>query len=196
MTFGASAAHAAVTISIKQNGSSVVAVASGTLDLTGMTLMDFSAHIQAYVQADRPAVMFGIQPSANLVALYNGFTSTPSGFGTGPMIFPSTTSGTIFGVTNDTAGVAGPAIAFGQAFASGGTISSTNVWTSKTLTSLGLVEGQYVWTLSNDTIAVTVGNPPVVPAVPEPATWATMLIGFGAIGGAMRRRTVARVRFV
>ncbi len=27
-----------------------------------------------------------------------------------------------------------------------------------------------------------------VPAVPEPATWAMMLIGFGAIGGAMRRK--------
>jgi hypothetical protein len=26
------------------------------------------------------------------------------------------------------------------------------------------------------------------PAVPEPRTWATMLLGFGAIGGAMRRR--------
>ncbi len=31
--------------------------------------------------------------------------------------------------------------------------------------------------------------PPVVDgAVPEPATWATMILGFGAIGGAMRRR--------
>ncbi len=33
-------------------------------------------------------------------------------------------------------------------------------------------------------------------AVPEPATWAMMLVGFGAIGGAMRRRnTTARVKF-
>lgn len=29
-------------------------------------------------------------------------------------------------------------------------------------------------------------------AVPEPATWATMLLGFGLIGGAMRRRQKAR----
>jgi hypothetical protein len=28
-------------------------------------------------------------------------------------------------------------------------------------------------------------------AVPEPATWALMILGFGAIGGAMRRRTAA-----
>jgi hypothetical protein len=25
-------------------------------------------------------------------------------------------------------------------------------------------------------------------AVPEPATWAMMLVGFGVVGGAMRRR--------
>ncbi|WP_240047704.1 PEPxxWA-CTERM sorting domain-containing protein [Sphingomonas panacisoli] len=35
------------------------------------------------------------------------------------------------------------------------------------------------------------------PAVPEPATWAMMLIGFGAVGGALRRRKaqVAAVSF-
>lgn len=35
------------------------------------------------------------------------------------------------------------------------------------------------------------------PAVPEPSTWAMMLIGFGAVGGAMRRKrsSVSRVRF-
>jgi hypothetical protein len=33
--------------------------------------------------------------------------------------------------------------------------------------------------------------------VPEPATWAMMLIGFGAIGGALRRRqkVAGRIRF-
>ncbi len=32
-------------------------------------------------------------------------------------------------------------------------------------------------------------------AVPEPATWATMMLGFGMIGLALRRRPVRRVRF-
>ena len=35
----------------------------------------------------------------------------------------------------------------------------------------------------------------VLPGVPEPATWALMILGFGAVGGAMRRRTRASVRF-
>ncbi len=34
-----------------------------------------------------------------------------------------------------------------------------------------------------------------VAAVPEPATWAMMLIGFGMIGGTMRKRTRAKVSF-
>lgn len=32
-------------------------------------------------------------------------------------------------------------------------------------------------------------------AVPEPATWALMIVGFGAVGGAMRRKRSATVRF-
>lgn len=32
-------------------------------------------------------------------------------------------------------------------------------------------------------------------AVPEPGAWATMLLGFGLIGGAMRRRQKARMKF-
>lgn len=32
------------------------------------------------------------------------------------------------------------------------------------------------------------GNPPPVGAIPEPTTWALMILGFGGIGGVMRRR--------
>jgi hypothetical protein len=32
-------------------------------------------------------------------------------------------------------------------------------------------------------------------AVPEPATWAMMIMGFGLVGGAMRRRQNVRVSF-
>jgi len=37
---------------------------------------------------------------------------------------------------------------------------------------------------------------PVIPAVPEPVTWAMMVLGFGVVGGAMRRRkAVVRVSY-
>ena len=34
-----------------------------------------------------------------------------------------------------------------------------------------------------------------VPAVPEPATWALMILGFGVVGSALRRRRRTQVRF-
>lgn len=46
--------------------------------------------------------------------------------------------------------------------------------------------------LDNIVLDVT---PSATPAVPEPATWAMMLMGFGAIGASMRRKQPQRVRF-
>ena len=47
------------------------------------------------------------------------------------------------------------------------------------------------WTFENSGGAITV--PSVRGAVPEPATWAMMLLGFGGIGAAMRRRRATTV---
>lgn len=41
----------------------------------------------------------------------------------------------------------------------------------------------------------TVSTPNAAAAVPEPATWLTMILGFAVLGGAMRRRQSANVRF-
>ncbi len=71
----------------------------------------------------------------------------------------------------------------GEAFADGGAFalaSGSNVG----------IDGRYVFNVRNG--AVTPGNS----GVPEPATWALMSLGFGAVGGAMRRRAATTtVRF-
>ncbi|SNS40706.1 PEP-CTERM protein-sorting domain-containing protein [Sphingomonas laterariae] len=46
--------------------------------------------------------------------------------------------------------------------------------------------GQFLFTVRNGVVA---------PAVPEPATWAMMIAGFGLVGGAMRRRPRVNVSF-
>ncbi len=46
------------------------------------------------------------------------------------------------------------------------------------------------WSSSNDDIRVFVNGTPA-PAVPEPASWALMIAGLGAIGVTMRRRKAA-----
>jgi hypothetical protein len=44
-------------------------------------------------------------------------------------------------------------------------------------------------------VAATLAVPPSAPSVPEPATWAMTLIGFGAMGAALRRRPRTSVSF-
>jgi hypothetical protein len=57
-----------------------------------------------------------------------------------------------------------------------------------------LVNG-YINIGNNAVTGRTVYNPSVpAPAVPEPATWAMMLIGFGGVGCAMRRRKIVALR--
>jgi len=77
--------------------------------------------------------------------------------------------------------------------ASGGTF---NAWTAFAASS-GFVNGLNTLTFNTRNYAQNGGNPAglrvefdssSVEAVPEPATWAMMLIGFGVMGGAMRRR--------
>jgi hypothetical protein len=55
------------------------------------------------------------------------------------------------------------------------------------------LDDSWLLTLSKSVLIVNGGDlPPVAPtAAPEPASWAMMLIGFGAMGAAMRRRRTA-----
>jgi hypothetical protein len=50
------------------------------------------------------------------------------------------------------------------------------------------------FTLGSTGIALEADNIGVLSAVPEPSTWAMLLIGFGAIGAGMRRRKAATPR--
>ena len=59
-------------------------------------------------------------------------------------------------------------------------------WTTPTV---GLLAGQYTLTIMGTTgVDGQMGGHIDIRAVPEPATWAMMLLGFGAVGFAMRRR--------
>jgi PEP-CTERM motif len=80
--------------------------------------------------------------------------------------------------------------------ANGGSFGS---WTSFGANS-GFVRGANVLTFNVRNTAQATGNPTglrveftesAIAAVPEPATWAMMILGFGVVGGAMRRRKAA-----
>jgi hypothetical protein len=51
------------------------------------------------------------------------------------------------------------------------------------------VTGQYLFQVRNGSVVVT----PPQNGVPEPATWAMLILGFGAVGLALRRRAAPRI---
>ncbi len=57
-----------------------------------------------------------------------------------------------------------------------------------------LINSLTVTSSGNSAEIDNLGTGRAVPAVPEPSTWAMMLVGFGLLGGAMRRRKVGAPR--
>jgi hypothetical protein len=49
----------------------------------------------------------------------------------------------------------------------------------------------YGFQFGGDTVIATEGAARVDPGVPEPASWAMLIAGFGLTGAAMRRRRIA-----
>jgi len=85
-------------------------------------------------------------------------------------------------------------------------VSSTSGFTVQTLSAANIARVDVVGTFSgnfaNGARLFGIDNLTFTPnattgAVPEPATWAMMLLGFGAVGSAMRRRSgvTTRIRF-
>ncbi len=174
--FLSSAANAAVTINFTQVGSNVVATASGTLNLAGLT----SQGIFGLTEAVRGSFAYVGLGNAGTVTGYSGLTG-PASFGTGNTFIDSSSFlGTSFAINGS--GFASPYAFVPVGYVSGSAISGTATFLNQTFATLGLTAGQYAYRSNADSVTVNIGG-----AVPEPATWAMMLLGFGGIGMAMRR---------
>jgi hypothetical protein len=68
-----------------------------------------------------------------------------------------------------------------EGYTSGVPISSFMSLAGQTIAGMSLIPGSYTFDLPNDTITLEIG-------VPEPATWAMMLLGFAGLGLAGYRR--------
>jgi len=172
-SFWSAAASAAVTIDINESGPDVVATASGTLDIAGLSNVG-TPTIDPFIWSTRAAIGFATSQGVQ----YSGLTG-PGSFGTGAALTASSYNGNFLFLGNALSIVVQPQ------FSSGGPLTGQASWLGQTFASLGLTPGQYVWTLPNDAITVNVGS---ASAVPEPSTWTMLLLGFGALGFAMRRR--------
>lgn len=181
-------AYAAYLIDIQQVGSDVVASGSGSLNLAAFSLWNSNGGFTpAQLNPNQYLVLGGSTHDA-----YNsGSIVGPSSFGSNTFHLADSYSGSVLAFFVVGAFRVPAGYVFGSDLG-----TSTATYNNHTLASLGLATGTYLWTWGQgataDSLTIQVNS-----AVPEPATWAMMLLGFGLIGGAMRyrRRQQPKVNF-
>ena len=171
-----------------QTGTTVVGQTQGgtTVNFTGTTT-DMASNViranggQARVEGD-----------------LNTITSVPNDtFGLTSLQF-ALTSGTFTNLEFNLFGAANGGIAFFEAVDDGGQLFNFNTTLGNGSNFFGFqgIDGQSIASFSiriapgsiQDVRQIRLDEVPGVGAVPEPGTWAMMLLGFGAIGVGMRRR--------
>jgi hypothetical protein len=188
-------AQAAYTIAIAQVGSDVTATGAGSIDFTA--LAPFGDELdQSLIAASGGAIIIGpTTPTDD--TYYIGVTGPAIAFGTGGEFFPNSGSGAIVGLGAQAEPPSTGIVAVPQGYVSGAPLgTSTATWTGMTLASLGLTPGTYTWSWGSGadadtfTIDIAAGSFRGPPPIPEPGTWAMMLLGFAGLALVQARRRI------
>jgi hypothetical protein len=185
----ATSARAGYVVDLTQQGSNVVASGSGAIDLTGLSFFESRTEAAGLL----PSINFVMTGPVNagVVHLYSGING-PSNFGSGGFTAASSGSGDRVGIGND-----GKVLFVPLDYVSDSSLSDTSTYAGKTFSSLGVTPGAYEWTWgngANQNFTLVIGT-----VVPEPSTWAMMLLGFAGLGfvgyqsAGRRRRTACNV---
>jgi hypothetical protein len=172
-------AHAAYVIDLRQVGDDLVATGSGSIDLAGLRYNSSSNAIPALAPG-QDFLHIGAEGNVNIFTGLSGPTELGTVF---PATYPATSA------NGETVGLQkGPTIDLPTGYKSGTPLgTSTAVFGGASLTNEGIAPGTYVWTWGQgadaDSLTINAG-------VPEPATWAMMILGVAMIGFALRRRSV------
>lgn len=165
--------------------------------------LPMSAHAASYVVNSAHFDKLGDQIGSDFdIVDFLGISGTFNGFGTydvSPVVFTVGINANQAATSSGTFGLSGLFDGNPFSFTVPYTIDINN---SDTITIGGnsLVAGGYKILFNQLTLNSGVGSTTgvltaTVTAVPEPATWAMLLVGFGAAGYSMRRRTARRPQF-
>jgi hypothetical protein len=177
----AGSASAAVTVNFSQSGADVIAVAMGTFDLS---LAGLAAGQSSLGKEEVTSLgFFGIGSGVNV----NTYTmSGPTTFGSNTaFIFDTSTTGIALGMNASAHG-----FFIDPNYVSNSAINSTATFANKTLADFGFNASSYSFAAGGNSVSVNIGTAENA-AVPEPASWALMILGFGGVGAALRRRAPA-----
>jgi hypothetical protein len=180
----APSAKAGYVVDLTQVGSNVVATGSGPIDLTGLSFFG-AASAGAFIIPSFGRTYTG--PLFSTVDLYTGITG-PANFGSGGFTFPDSGSGDFVGVARIDSFLAVPA-----GYVSDSPLSDTSTYGGQTFATLEATPGRYEWTWgtgANQNFTLIIGT-----VVPEPSTWAMMVLGFAGLGFAgYRQRPALSIR--
>ena len=122
-------------------------------------------------------------PATLSTSVYFGATG-PASFGSGSFISASSGSGDIVALLGG-----GTLVDVPSNYVSGSALSDTSTYANQSFSSLGVTPGTYEWTWgtgTNQNFTLVIGS-----AVPEPSTWAMLLLGFAGIGAFSYRKRMA-----
>lgn len=181
MALIADPAHAAVTIAFTQGSAGVSIDVSGSIDPTHFTYHGMSTSQLDFINSRIGEVRIlneehdlYVMPSGNLAP-----------FGSSSRIDATSSSGT-FGITWN--GVSNNYLRLPANYLAGSALSASLFFSGATYASLGIDATDFSQDLGGGQI-VNFAFGTAAPGVPEPATWAMMILGMGVAGAAMRRRS-------